>query len=153
MQPPMLSLHAVRSLARALRRWPAAKGRGLDAQLRERIILHVSAVNACAVCTSVHTRSARRLGLDEADIATACALDLGPRDERTRVALRYAELRTLGVERDHPEEHARFDERFSAEERTAIRATVDLFTFNNTFNNTWTRLLTPRAGRTPASRR
>jgi AhpD family alkylhydroperoxidase len=141
MEPPILSLHAVKSLARALARWPAAQGRGLDPALRERIILHVSNVNACGVCTAFHVRSARRIGLDGEDIAAACALDLGPRDERTRAAMRYAEVRTLDVERDHPEVVARFEATFSPAERASIRATVDLFTFNNRLNNTWTRWL------------
>jgi AhpD family alkylhydroperoxidase len=140
MKVPMLSLRALRGLVRALASWPAAKGRGLDAALRERIILHVSAVNSCSVCTTVHRRSAQRAGLEDDDIAAACALDLGGRDERTRAALRFAELRTLGVERDHPDDVARFEQLFSAEERTAVGATVDLFTFNNRFNNTWERL-------------
>jgi AhpD family alkylhydroperoxidase len=140
-KPPLLSLHAFRGLGRALVRWPAAKGRGLDRALRERIILHVSAINACEVCTAVHVRAARRVGIDEGDIAAACALDLETRDERTRAALRYAEARTLGVERDNPEVVAAFDAKFSPVERAAVRATVDLFTFNNRFNNTWTRAL------------
>jgi AhpD family alkylhydroperoxidase len=142
MRPPTLSLHAVRSLARALTRWPAARGRGLDPALRERLILHVSAVNGCAVCTAYHVRSAARVGLDDDDIQAACTLDLGPRDERTRVAMRYAELRTLDLEREraHADDLARFAALFSVEERDAVRATVDLFTFNNRFNNTWERL-------------
>jgi AhpD family alkylhydroperoxidase len=140
-KPPVLSTYAVRSLARAVARWPAAKGRGVDPALRERIILHVSAVNTCRVCTAFHVRSARRIGLDEADIAEACALDLGARDERTRAALRYAELRTLDLERDHPDEVATFEAIFTPPEQRAIRATVDLFTFNNRFNNTWERWL------------
>ena len=141
MSPPALSCHALRSLARALARWPAAKGRGVDPQLRERVILHVSAVNSCAVCTSFHVRAARRIGLDEGDIGAACALDLGPRDERTRAAMRYAEVRTLDLEREHPEEVARFEAAFTPDEQAALRATVDLFTFNNRFNNTWERWL------------
>jgi len=142
-QAPVLSCHALRSLARAVVRWPRAKGRGVDPALRERVILHVSAINTCAVCTAFHVRSAKRIGLDGDDIAAACALDLGGRDERTRAALRYAELRTLDLERDHPDEVARFEALFSPDERAAIRATVDLFTFNNRFNNTWQRWLVP----------
>jgi AhpD family alkylhydroperoxidase len=142
MDRPTLSLHAICSLGRALTHWPQAKGRGLDPQLRERIILHVSAVNSCDVCTAFHVRAAERVGLDDGDIAAACKLDLTPRDERTRAALHYAELRTLDLE--HEAEHAgavaAFEREFSADEQAAVRATVDLFTFNNRFNNTWERL-------------
>jgi len=138
--PPVLSLHALRSLARALRRWPEAHGRGVEPALRERVILHVSAVNGCDVCTAFHVRAARRVGLADDDVARACGLDLAARDERTRAALRYAELRTLDLERAHPDDVARFERLYDAAERTALRATVDLFTFNNRFNNTWDRL-------------
>jgi AhpD family alkylhydroperoxidase len=146
MRPPVLSFHAVRSLGRALVRWPAAHGRGLDPALRERIILHVSAVNACDVCTAFHVRAAEGAGLAGDDIAAACALDLAPRDERTRLALHYAELRTLGLDDApaHAGAVAAFERHYDAGEQAAIRATVDLFTFNNRFNNTWDRL--PGAG-------
>jgi AhpD family alkylhydroperoxidase len=134
----MLSCYAIKSLARAVRH---GRGRTLDAALRERVILHVSAINACDICTSVHVRAARRVGLEDADIQAACTLDLGERDDRTRAALRYAEARTLDVEGDNPDVVARFETLFSDDERAAVRATVDLFTFNNRFNNTWQRLL------------
>jgi AhpD family alkylhydroperoxidase len=138
---PILSLHALCSLARAVVRWPAARGRGVDARLREEIILHVSSVNTCPVCSAFHVRSGHRVGLTDVEIRAAQSLDLGGWDERTRAALRYAELRTSDRERDHPDDVARFERLFSAEERTAIRATVDLFTFTNRFNNTWERVL------------
>jgi AhpD family alkylhydroperoxidase len=144
-QRPKLGWYALRSLARAVARWPQAKGDGVDAVLRERVILHVSAINACEVCTAFHVRSAQRIGLDDADIGAACALDLSARDERTRAAMRYAELRTLDLERDHPDEVKAFELGFTPEEQAALRATIDLFTFNNRFNNTWDRL--PGAGR------
>lgn len=133
MEGPILGCHALRSLARALRRWPEAKGRGVDRVLRERVILHVSRFNQCDVCTRVHEGVACRIGLDDA-----------PVDARTPVALRYAELRTLDRERDHPDEVARFEAAFDPAERAALRATIDLFTFNNRFNNTWTRWLAAR---------
>jgi len=140
MSRPILGAHALRSLRRAVARWPQAKGRGVDPVLRERVILHVAAINACEVCTAFHVRSARRIGLAEDDIGAACALDLTARDPRTRAAMRYAELRTLDLERDHPDEVAAFEATFTSEEQAALRATVDLFTFNNRFNNTWQHL-------------
>lgn len=85
----------------------------------------------------------------EGDIEEACALDLGARDERTRIALRYAEARTLDAEAENPDEVAAFEAEFTPEEQRALRATVDLFTFNNRFNNTWERWL--RSGRDPRS--
>jgi AhpD family alkylhydroperoxidase len=143
----MLSLFAMKSLARALARWPQAKGRGLDPLLREEIILRVSSVNACPVCSDVHVRAARGKGLSEARIVAAQALRLDGFDERRAAALRYAELRTLQREADDPAAVARFEALFDAAERAAVRATVDLFTFTNRFNNTWERVLPGAAER------
>lgn len=137
MKRPKLGVHAIRSLGRALTRWSAATGEGVDPVLRERVILHISAINACEVCTAFHVRSARRIGLEDEDIGAACALDLTERDARTRTAMRYGELRTLDLERDHPDEVEAFEATFSPDEQEALRATIDLFTFNNRFNNTW----------------
>jgi alkylhydroperoxidase family enzyme len=68
------------------------------------------------------------------------------RVREARVALRYAELRTLDHEADHVEELERFQHTFSPVEQREIRAIVDLFTFNNRFNNTWEQYL-PGASR------
>ncbi len=143
----MLSSHALCSLGRALRRWPAARGRGLDPQLRERIVLHVSSVNTCPVCSAVHQVTGHRAGLSDGDIAAARSLELDGWDARTRAALRYAELRTLDHERHHPEALADLIRLFAPAERVAIAATVDLFTFTNRFNNTWERWLPGAADR------
>ena len=63
----------------------------------------------------------------------------------TRVALRYAELRTAGVEDGNPDDLARFDQAFSGREQREIRAVVDLFIFTNRFNNTWEAAVSPPA--------
>lgn len=140
-------MHALRSLARALARWPSARGRGLDPVLRERIILHVSSLNSCPVCSAVHGRNAHRLGLDDREVMAARMTELDGWDRRTRAVLRYAELRTLAHERAHPDEVATFQQLFTPAEQAAVRATVDLFTFTNRFNNTWERWLPGAAAR------
>lgn len=137
MRSPTLSLYALRSLGRALARWPAARGRGVDPELRERVIVHVSSLNSCPVCLAFHAGDARSRTLDGTD----------PRDPRLDAALRYAELRTLGRERFFPGDVARFERSFSPVEQAALRATVDLFTFTNRFNNTWEQLVPGAAAR------
>lgn len=137
MTPPRLSGHALRCLARALGSPRALLGGALDARLRERIILRVSSVNRCPVCAGVHGVVGRAAGLAPAEIGAACRADLGDDDERTRAALRYAELRTEDRERDAPADVERFEELFSTREQAAVRAVVDLFTFANRFNNSW----------------
>jgi alkylhydroperoxidase family enzyme len=122
---PILNLRALVVGARALLR--RKEMRALDPILRERIILHVSAINGCAVCTAVH--------------APRCPVPLpSADDERTRAAFLYAAARTRG-------ERARLPDAFSRDERRGIRAVVDLFTFNNRFNNTWERWLPGAAAR------
>jgi AhpD family alkylhydroperoxidase len=136
---PVLSSYALKSLARALWARPALKGGALDRRLRERIVLRVSAVNRCQVCSAIHDERAERLGLsrDEVEAARKAESD----DERTRAALRYAEIRTYDLERDFPEEVRAFEALFSRAEQKEARAVIDLFTFNNRFNNTWEGIL------------
>lgn len=125
MKPPMLSWHALRSGARALRHWSDVRSPALDPELRERIIVHVSKLNGCAVCLSVH--------------GPRCPIGL-PEDERSRAAFAFASARTRG----EPEPSLAL---FTDDEARAIRAVVDLFTFNNRFNNTWERWLPGAAAR------
>jgi AhpD family alkylhydroperoxidase len=147
MKPPLLSRHALCSLGRAVLGAPAFVRGGLDSRLREEIILHVSAVNRCWVCSAVHTAWARRIGLDDADIAHAREIDVTGWDARTSAALRYAELRTTNREREHSHVVAAFERQFSPKQRAAVRALVDFFTFTNRFNNTWERLVPGGAAR------
>ncbi|MBI4952276.1 MAG: carboxymuconolactone decarboxylase family protein [Myxococcales bacterium] len=145
MADPKLSVYSLRSLGRALRRPTAWLGRSIGAALRERIILRVSAVNRCYVCSTLHGRVARHEGLSHADVAAARAADESL-DLRTRVALRFAEVRTVDLESEFPDDVTAFERAFSAAEQAEVRAIVDLFTFNNRFNNTWEAVL-PGAGK------
>lgn len=141
---PKLSGYALKSLWRAMasrRGRRALKSDVLGPRLREQIILHVSSLNDCAVCSSMHGKRAARLGLDSGQIAAARGAPLDSFDARTRAALAYAELRTLDGERDAPDVVAAFEAAYSDEEQAAVRAVVDLFTFNNRFNNTWEGIL------------
>lgn len=141
MNAPKLSLYAIGSLARALRRPGALLGQAIGAQLRERIILRVSSINSCTVCSSVHGAVARIEGLSGDDVRDARQASKDHLDERTLIALRYAELRTAAVEAEYPADVAAFEETFSPSEQAEVRAIVDLFTFNNRFNNTWEAVL------------
>lgn len=137
----MLSSYAIRSLARAMTRPAALMGRSIGAPLRERIILRVSSVNSCTVCSSIHGAVARIEGLSGDDVRDARQASKEHLDERTLIALRYAELRTVGWEQEYPDDVAAFEKAFTPAEQREVRAIVDLFTFNNRFNNTWEALL------------
>lgn len=148
MKPPKLTGRALGSLGRALKNAGALRGKRIGAQLRERIVLHVSAVNSCAVCSVNHGLTARVAGLDADDIR-ACRAAEPPDtlDERTRAALRYAEVRTRGEEEQSSADVRRFEALFDEEERREVRAIADLFTFNNRFNNSWEGVLPGAAAR------
>lgn len=141
MHAPGLNLDAAMALGRALRTPTAVFGRRIGPRLRELVILHVSSVNGCPVCSSVHAVIARRVGVGEEGVQAArlCHAMDARLDARERVALRYAELRTLGREAEDRESIEELDALFSRDEQREIRAIVDLFTFNNRFNNTWER--------------
>ncbi|MBW2455440.1 MAG: carboxymuconolactone decarboxylase family protein [Deltaproteobacteria bacterium] len=147
MTAPKLSWYALRSLARAATRPSALLGRGIGGALRERVTLRVSSVNSCAICSAMHQVVARLEGLDAGDIHQAASpAEDESLDERTLVALRYAEVRTADREGDFADEVARFEREFTADEQREIRAVTDLFTFTNRFNNTWEAVL-PGASR------
>ncbi len=151
MTAPMISAHALRSLGRALSRPWALRGKSLRPALREQLILRVSSINQCTVCSAIHGGVARLEGLTNDDIRNArtpAADEL--QDENTRLLLRYAEVRTADLERDFPDVVGAFETAFPEPVQQEVRALVDLFTFNNRFNNTWEGLL-PGASRRRAS--
>ena len=135
-RPPRLSWSAVRALLRAGIRPRALLGRRIGAALREQLIVHLSSLNECVVCAATHTVLGRAAGVSSETLACACRRQL-PDDERARAALRYAELRTQGLEAESPAEVERFERLFAPEERREVRAIVDAFTFANRFNNSW----------------
>jgi AhpD family alkylhydroperoxidase len=130
---PRLTLRAIASGARAYVQRGPRRGSRIGRLLKEEIVLRVSAVNECPVCSSIHERLAARLGISEGAIERAQQGD--GRDARSEIALRYAEARTLGKETRAVVEA--FERTFDREEQIEVRAIVDLFTFNNRFNNTW----------------
>lgn len=146
MNAPKLSFHALRSLLRAVGNLGAVPGRKLGGAFRERIVLHVSSMNRCYVCSVAHGMAARLEGLGADEIRGLRRGETGD-DPRGRIALRYAELRTTDTEQDFPEDVKAFEESFTPEEQREVRAIVDLFTFNNRFNNTWEAILPGAQGR------
>ena len=62
----------------------------LDPMLRERVMVAVSRVNACAGCTTVHERWALRAGVSTAELEAIGLGDLARLDDRSRAAVVYA---------------------------------------------------------------
>jgi AhpD family alkylhydroperoxidase len=142
---PKLSIHAMRSLLRAVSERDALASDALPRDLRKRIALHVSSINRCAVCVTVHQKSAAAAGLDDEQVAQTLAREVEDLDEPTRAALRYAELRTRDRLDDGSSEVQEavdaLARHFGPEQRAVIDAVVDRMTFNNRFNNTWEGLM------------
>jgi AhpD family alkylhydroperoxidase len=63
---------------------------GLDSELRERVMVAVSQVNACGGCTRVHRRWALRAGVSSSELEALRAGDLEQLDARSRAAVVYA---------------------------------------------------------------
>lgn len=66
------------------------RGKTLDATLRERIMVAVSRVNACAGCTVVHERWALRAGVATEELEAIGLGDLARLDQRSRAAVVFA---------------------------------------------------------------
>lgn len=141
MHAPGLSLSSLRALGRALGAPSAWAGHHIGARLRELIILHVSSINGCPICCAMHAELAISFGVEDPELhaALACDPEAAALDARTRVALRYTELRTRGCEGDDPVAVERFASSFSPAQQREIRLITDLFTFATRFNNSWER--------------
>jgi AhpD family alkylhydroperoxidase len=148
MSSPKLSAYAILSLARALNHPLSLLGRAIGGRLREQIVLRVSSINRCAICSAVHGTVAKIEGLSGEDIRRARSREhFEAEDERTQAALRYAEVRTANLEAEFPEVVETFERLMTPEEQREVQAIVDLFTFNNRFNNTWEGVLPGAKGR------
>jgi AhpD family alkylhydroperoxidase len=148
MSAPKLNRHAIRAFFRALGGKDAMRARVVDRKLREAVAIHVSSLNSCAVCSSIHERKARAMGMSDDEIRAAQARESAEAsDPRARTALRYAEIRTFDQEKDFPDEVALFEAEFGDAEQRELRAVIDQMTFNNRFNNTWESILPGAAER------
>lgn len=88
----------VRDLGTVLTRVPALSaiwmtGR-LPPALREKIIVAVAQVNACAMCQHAHTRMALEAGVSDAELAALENLEESAFDRRTWLAIAHARERT-----------------------------------------------------------
>lgn len=138
MSVPKISVFSIKSLFRALSHPPSLRAKRLGPNLREKIILRVSSINQCNVCSVFHENLARWEGLSRQDIAEARNPDSDDeQDGDTRLLFHYAEIRTSNLEKEFPEVVQAFEQAFDEATQREVRAIVDLFTFNNRFNNSW----------------
>ena len=98
----------------------------LDPELRERVMVAVSRVNACAGCTQVHQRWALRAGVTADELDAIGLGDLAALDGRSRAAVVYAAELAEGRFRVpvSPDAKAAACEHLSASELAAVEATA-----------------------------
>ena len=65
--------------------------RGLDPAFRERLMLSVTAVNGCRMCSYYHTKAAVETGLAGEEVKAMLARDTGQAPEQELPALLYAQ--------------------------------------------------------------
>jgi alkylhydroperoxidase AhpD family core domain len=65
----------------------------LDPELRERVMVAVSRINACRDCTFVHERWAIRSGVTSDELAAIGLSDFATLDDRSRAAVLFATAR------------------------------------------------------------
>ena len=122
---------------------------GLDSELRERVMVAVSQVNACGGCTRVHWRWALRAGVSSAELEALRAGDFEQLDARSRAAVHYAveraEHRFEGSASAGIEESAR--EHLSARELEEIDAVARAMALANLSLNTLAARKVRRSGR------
>lgn len=82
-----------------------AEQAGIDARLKELLLIHASQLNGCAYCVRIHVDRGVAAGLDADVIAQLAAWrDSGVFDERERAALELAEAFTFIHEDGIPDE-------------------------------------------------
>jgi len=74
--------------------WAIWMGGRLPRALREKIIVAVAQVNACAMCEHAHTRLALEAGVSDAELAALENMDQSAFDRRTWLAIAHARERT-----------------------------------------------------------
>ncbi len=128
---------------------------GLDGDLRERVMVAVSQVNACGGCARVHRHWALRAGVPFAELEALFTGDLEHLDPRSRAAVSYAvdraELRFEGPASPGIERSAR--EHLSVSELKEVDAIARAMALANLSLNTLAAGKLPSAtGACPASR-
>ncbi len=110
----------------------------LDPTLRERIMVAVSRVNACAGCTVVHERWALRVGVPVSDLEALGLGDLARLDDRSRAAIVYATALAEGRFRGIPDGELIASARryLTAGELRAVEAVARMMALANLSANT-----------------
>lgn len=107
------------------------RGKKLDAQFRERVMLAVTEVNRCTICAWAHTRVALSEGLSKSEVQTLLqgALDNVPPEQHTAILFAQHWADTRGeVDADA---RVHFEAAYDQDTLRALDATMRFIRFNN----------------------
>jgi AhpD family alkylhydroperoxidase len=124
-------------------------GRLVDAELRERLMLVVTAVNDCRYCSYVHTRAALCAGISEGEVEELSRGELEGSPPEQVPALVYAQHWAESGGRPDPEARARVVERYGERRVRAIEVVLHAIRIGNLTGNTFDRVLSRASGGRP----
>ena len=108
---------------------------------RERLMLTVTAVNACTYCSWAHAREALRSGVEQGEIAELLigSVDNCPKDEA--IAVLYAQHWADSDAKPGPESVRRLEQAYGKEKAEAVNLVLRLIRVGNLAGNSWGRFL------------
>jgi AhpD family alkylhydroperoxidase len=121
--------------------WKVVFGRGLNPVFRERLMLVVTAVNACRYCARLHLHLARRSGLPPEEATLLLSGEPGPAPAEEIPALLYAQDWAEHDAHPDPEVRRAMMQGYGVEAAAAIEVTLRLIRVGNLAGNTIDALL------------
>ena len=113
----------------------ASVGRSLDRKLYELIYIRVSMINNCHYCLQHHIASSKRVGLTAEDWSVLKEGDYGRFDEKSQIALAYAEKLTRTSSKITDSDVAALKKQFSDAEIVDLHLLVGLSNLTNRFTD------------------
>jgi AhpD family alkylhydroperoxidase len=116
----------------------------MNKQLKERIMLAITQVNGCTMCSFVHTKIALSSGMELDQIKQLLDGDLANAPKEETVALLYAQEFAYTKESPSKESRARLIEEYGRDKANAIHAACYMITMTNGMGTSmdyfWSRL-------------
>lgn len=128
------------------------RGQALDPAFRERLMLAVTQVNGCRMCSYAHSRMALSAGLSQADVDELAAGEFAGSPPDEVPALLYAQHWAESDASPDPEVRQQIIERYGEAKTSQIELVLQMIRVGNLMGNTWDYLLYwISRGRLPAS--
>lgn len=111
--------------------------RGLEPAFRERLMLAVTGVNGCRMCSYYHSRAAVELGMAGDEVKAMLARDTGQAPEKEVPALLYAQHFAESDGQPTDAVRARIIESYGAKDAARIDLILHLIRTANLMGNSW----------------